>query len=80
MDDPYSSTSEELRQMMKWANHYEKLYNDEKEKNRQLQEKIKQMSPCDRCMFNPPSSCDGKPCCMCVAQKVIDEDVEDETC
>lgn len=21
--------------------------------------------PCDTCVYNPPSSCDGKPCGMC---------------
>lgn len=26
-------------------------------------------SPCDLCVFNPPSSCDGKPCTMCPAAK-----------
>ena len=26
-------------------------------------------SPCDLCRFNPPSSCDGKPCTMCPAEK-----------
>lgn len=25
------------------------------------------MSPCDLCIYSPPSSCDGKPCCMCPA-------------
>jgi hypothetical protein len=25
-------------------------------------------SPCDLCVHNPPSSMDGKPCCMCVAE------------
>ena len=25
------------------------------------------MSPCDVCMYDPPSSCDGKPCCICPA-------------
>lgn len=25
-------------------------------------------SPCDVCKFNPPSSCDGKPCTMCPAE------------
>ena len=25
------------------------------------------LSPCDVCMYNPPSSMDGKPCCMCPA-------------
>lgn len=24
-------------------------------------------SPCDVCRFRPPSSADGKPCCMCPA-------------
>ena len=24
-------------------------------------------SPCDLCKFDPPSSGDGKPCCMCPA-------------
>jgi hypothetical protein len=24
-------------------------------------------TPCDLCKFNPPSSMDGKPCTMCVA-------------
>ena len=24
--------------------------------------------PCDLCRYNPPSSCDGKPCTMCPAQ------------
>lgn len=26
-------------------------------------------SVCDLCIHNPPSSMDGKPCCMCVAQE-----------
>ena len=26
------------------------------------------LMPCDVCRFNPPSSCDGKPCCMCPAE------------
>lgn len=25
------------------------------------------LSPCDVCMYSPPSSCDGKPCSMCPA-------------
>jgi Lar family restriction alleviation protein len=25
-------------------------------------------TPCDLCRFNPPSSGDGKPCTMCVAE------------
>ena len=30
-------------------------------------ETLEQMSPCDLCQYNPPSSGDGKPCCMCPA-------------
>ena len=25
------------------------------------------LTPCDACRYNPPSSCDGKPCTMCPA-------------
>ena len=25
------------------------------------------LAPCDVCMYNPPSSMDGKPCCFCPA-------------
>ena len=28
---------------------------------------ISSRSPCDLCMYNPPSSMDGKPCCYCPA-------------
>lgn len=27
------------------------------------------ITPCTFCRFNPPLSCDGKPCCMCPAEK-----------
>lgn len=30
---------------------------------------LEHLSPCTLCRFNPPSSCDGKPCCMCPAKK-----------
>lgn len=30
---------------------------------------LEHLSPCTFCRFNPPSSCDGKPCCMCPAEK-----------
>ncbi len=26
------------------------------------------LCPCDLCVYNPPSSLDGKPCCMCPAE------------
>ena len=33
--------------------------------------------PCDLCRYNLPSSCDGKPCCMCPAEKRSPEGEED---
>ena len=30
--------------------------------------KQSELTPCDCCKFNPPSSGDGKPCIMCPAQ------------
>lgn len=32
-----------------------------------LREREKRKTPCDLCAYNPPSSCDGKPCTMCPA-------------
>lgn len=32
-----------------------------------LKEREKRKAPCDLCKYNPPSSCDGKPCTMCPA-------------
>ena len=29
------------------------------------------ISPCTFCRFNPPSSSDGKPCCMCPAEAAL---------
>ena len=29
------------------------------------------LSPCILCRFNPPSSSDGKPCCMCPAEAAL---------
>lgn len=36
------------------------------------EKKIKQMTPCDRCTYDPPSSGDGKPCSFCSASKKED--------
>lgn len=30
----------------------------------------KSVSPCDVCMYSPPSSGDGKPCCVCPAASI----------
>ena len=30
--------------------------------------------PCDLCRYNLPSSCDGKPCCMCPAKAAPPEE------
>lgn len=35
------------------------------------------LTPCDMCMFSPPSSSDGKPCCMCPAVSRQPEGEED---
>ena len=32
--------------------------------------------PCTFCRFNPPSSSDGKPCCMCPAQAALRREQE----
>ena len=34
------------------------------------------ISPCTFCRFNPPSSSDGKPCCMCPAQAALRREQE----
>lgn len=36
------------------------------------------VTPCDVCAYNPPSSCDGKPCCMCPATARMDGKGEGE--
>ena len=37
-------------------------------KNQAIQALESYQSPCDLCKYNPPSSTDGKPCCMCPAE------------
>ena len=37
----------------------------------------KPLTPCDVCRFSPPSSSDGKPCCMCPAERRPPERQED---
>lgn len=34
------------------------------------------ISPCTFCRFNPPSSGDGKPCCMCPAEAALRRELE----
>lgn len=36
------------------------------------------ITPCTFCRFNPPSSCDGKPCSMCPAEAALKEDRQNE--
>lgn len=38
-----------------------------------LRENPEPLTPCDLCGHNPPSSRDGKPCCMCPASAVMRE-------
>ena len=37
------------------------------------------MNVCDLCIYNPPSSCDGKPCTMCPATTNMELEQEPET-
>ena len=36
------------------------------------EKKIKQLTPCDRCAYDPPASGDGKSCSFCPASKKED--------
>lgn len=38
--------------------------------------KQSELTPCDVCKFNPPSSGDGKPCLMCPAQAKMKGEAE----
>lgn len=39
--------------------------NSENTRNKAEGDAVNTSFPCDTCRFNPPSSCDGKPCSMC---------------
>lgn len=39
-----------------------------------LKHKLAHLTPCDACVYDPPSSFGGKPCAFCVAQGRIAED------
>ena len=39
---------------------------------------VEKLTPCDVCMYSPPSSCDGKPCCMCPAIAKMDGKGDEE--
>ena len=38
--------------------------------------KARNEGPCGLCRYNPPSSCDGKPCTICPAEGVIRAEAE----
>lgn len=40
----------------------------------------KPKTPCDLCLYNPPSSGDGKPCTMCPASSLPEPPKEDVLC
>jgi len=44
--------------------------------NERLRADREGISPCTFCVFNPPSSGDGKPCCMCPAVAVLRREQE----
>lgn len=35
---------------------------------------VRHLTPCDMCKYNPPSSGDEKPCCLCPASAKIEEE------
>lgn len=37
---------------------------------------LDRLTPCTFCQFNPPSSSDGKPCCMCPAEAALRREQE----
>lgn len=78
--DPYMSNKQVAQNLVGQAEYWKQKYEEAVEENSHLKDRIHQMGPCDRCRFNPPSSCDGKPCCMCVAEKIIEEEEDNETC
>ena len=43
-----------------------------REAEARAEKKIKQLTPCDRCAYDPPSSGDGKPCSFCPASRKED--------
>lgn len=43
-----------------------------REAEARAEKKIKQLTPCDMCAYDPPSSGDGKPCSFCPASKKED--------
>lgn len=54
---------------MKEHRRSEKIFRDEIDYNKSLLE-ILNFGPCALCMYNPPSSMDGKPSVMCPAQRI----------
>ena len=45
---------------------------------RTLDAQEKPKTPCDLCLYNPPSSGDGKPCTMCPASSLPEPPKEDK--
>ena len=44
---------------------------------REMDSQEKPKTPCDLCLYNPPSSGDGKPCTMCPASSLPETPKED---
>ena len=44
---------------------------------RTLDAQKKPKTPCDLCLYNPPSSGDGKPCTMCPASSLLESPKEE---
>lgn len=39
---------------------------------------LDRLTPCTFCQFNPPSSSDGKPCCMCPAEAALRREQDEQ--
>lgn len=74
-EDNLGYAKRKLDQILRMKEHRisEKVFRDEIDYNNSLVE-ILNFGPCALCMYNPPSSMDGKPCVMCPAQRINMED------
>lgn len=64
-DDNYRKCHEESINHGAWDSGYNVALSEIKEKIKQMP--TVEVEPCTFCVYNPPSSCDGKPCTMCPA-------------
>lgn len=69
LEDEISAVDYILSQPFKADEHsFKKLMTIKREVYEKSIEALKNQLPCDLCVYNPPSSGDGKPCVMCTAE------------